>query len=213
MASNNVLAEAWWARQGGDAGELAELFHSLAERQRVPEEQLMDWVLQIARAVACWLSRAWRIPIDALDYESVAGIAVVTACYRLGSIRKPDCWFRGTIRHLLLREIRNQQRACTLFALPLEALDARIVAQERRDILVSDRYRSPRAKRIRQAVSMLSPKLREVITEYYLHDRPKSEVLRRLKIGDAVFRQRVHRAKLRLRPLLLNNACPASLIT
>lgn len=161
-------------------------------------------LLRFAMAVAKLETRKrlfpYGLPIDLIDWESIANEALVVLFERAGKIQgSPKAWFWGVIKNLVRYEIRQSWELLTA---------------ERPEIMPEPEH-SPREGRflafddaVRRAIGELPDSYRVVLQLYFNERLTAKEIADVLRISYAAARQRFSRGMRLLRELLADLELP-----
>jgi RNA polymerase sigma-70 factor (ECF subfamily) len=157
---------------------------------------------ELRRGVLFLLRREVRDPVLAEDLCSETMRIVLERLQRepLEDPTKLPAFLAQTARNLAIAEWRKRARRQTV-----TGEDATIAAQPDESVdasnAVQDRQRAEAVRRVLR--EMATPRDRELLVRYYLHDEDKAEICRRLGLSDAHFNRVIFRARERFRALLV----------
>ena len=147
------------------------------------------------------------------DRRDLVQTTLMQVVRRLGSFRGDSSFstwlFRVTANEaLMLMRSQRRQRARVVGGLELDDLASLPAmndgeAQERTDVMVSNRERDAR---VRQALEALPLDYREVVLAHYNEDLGLQEIADRLQLTESAVRSRLHRARTSLKGILGKNA-------
>jgi RNA polymerase sigma-70 factor, ECF subfamily len=156
---------------------------------------------ELRRGLLFLLRREVRDPTLAEDLCSETMRIVLERLQRepLDDPTKLPAFLAQTARNLAIAEWRKRERRQTvtgeeavIAAQPDEAVDA--------SSHIQDHQRAQAVRRLLR--EMPTPRDRELLVRYYLHDEDKAEICRHLRLSDAHFNRVIFRARERFRVLL-----------
>lgn len=154
-----------------------------------------------SRAIAWAIVQEWGVPLDRIEYEGAAALALMELPEQAWTIYGPPMsWLRGVLRHILLDDLIHQRKRATLDASSPEKLE--VVPDPHADCVEGlegeevehDLQEAARQQQVIDAIGRLTAKLREVAEPYFTQNTSVAEIARALGIKLNTTQKRLARA-------------------
>jgi|SoiMethySBSTD1v2_1073268.scaffolds.fasta_scaffold00306_42 RNA polymerase sigma factor (sigma-70 family) len=143
-----------------------------------------------ALATARVLARRKGLPLDAVDWESIAIDALVTLYNDAEAIHSsPRGWLKGVIYKMVLNEIREEFRSRDAGAIAHERLPS---VQEESELAEQQEAAD---ERLLRAIQSLPPSLAVVARLLFIERLSRREISETLGLTSETLRQRIHRLR------------------
>ena len=160
------------------------------------ERSLTLFATACALSTARVLTRQKNLPLDSVDWESVATDSLVVLYNEAEAIHSsPRAWLKGVIRNLVLNEIRQEFRERAASAVSDDRHSREQDEPSSDGAIGSADAEEPADERVLRAIQALPPSLSTVGRLLFVDRLSRHEIAEMLGLTSEALRQRIHRLR------------------